>query len=67
MNNLPIATENNIKVILNIFEILQRYSQVKVHHALVSTTLVVKFAIGTAGGVDTGGKFAANVNNTGGK
>jgi len=33
----------------------------------VPTTPAVNFAIGTAGVVDTGGKFATGVNDTGGK
>jgi hypothetical protein len=33
---------------------------------LVSTTQAENFATGTAGVVDTGGKFATGVNNTGG-
>jgi hypothetical protein len=41
----------------------QRYLQVKVH-PLLSTTPAVNFSTDTAGLVDTGGKFAASVNNT---
>jgi hypothetical protein len=42
------------------FENSRIYSQVKVHHR-VSTAPVANFAIGTDGGVDTSGKFAAGV------
>ncbi len=52
---------------MNLLENSQRYLQVKVHHALLSTTPAVNFSTDTAGLVDTGGKFATSVNNTGGK
>jgi hypothetical protein len=42
------------------FENSLLYSQVKVHHHVL-TAPVANFAIGTAGGVDTSGKFAAGV------
>jgi hypothetical protein len=67
INHLPQASENNIRVILNLLENSQRYLQVKVYHAPLSTTPAVNFSTGTAGLVDTGGKFAASINKTCGK
>ncbi len=51
MNHLPQAPENNIRIISIFFENSRRYSQVKVHHRCQRH----------------GGKFATNVNDTGGK
>jgi hypothetical protein len=57
---------------LNFCENLLRYLQVKVHHRYQQhqwqiATRAANFATGTAGVVDTGGKFAISVNDTGGK
>jgi hypothetical protein len=65
MNHLPQATENNSKVISKFFEKSQRYLQVTTLVAnltLLSTTPALNFATGTAGYVDTSGKFSAGVN-----
>ncbi len=56
----------------NFCENLLRYLQVKVHHRYQQhqwqiATRAANFATGTAGVVDTGGKFAISVNDTGGK
>jgi hypothetical protein len=52
----PQAPENNVRLISIFFENSRRYSQVE-GAIPVSTTPTVNFAIGTAGVVDTGGKF----------
>jgi hypothetical protein len=68
----PQAPDNNIRVFSNFFKNSPRYSQVKVHTDIndtpvshlppVLTTPAANYATGTAGVVDTGGKFS-----TGGK
>ncbi len=77
--SFPPAPEYPIRTVTNFFENSQRYSQVKVHHRYqrhrwqaaklppVSTTPAANFATSFTSVVDTGGKFAAGVNDTGGK
>jgi hypothetical protein len=67
----PLVPENNIRVISNFVENLQRYSQVKVHHwyqqnrwQILPPVPLVLFATGIN---NTSCKFATGVNNTIGK
>jgi hypothetical protein len=53
--------------VLNFFENSRRYSQVKDGLPPVLTTAVANFATSFPSVVDTGGKFATGVNDTGGK
>jgi hypothetical protein len=65
MNHLPPSPENNIRVISIFF---RKFAEIFAREAAppVSTTQIGKFATGTTGVVDTGGKFSNGVNNTGG-
>ncbi len=73
--SFPPAPEYTIRTVSNFFENSRRYSQVKVHHwrqilptdSLVLLIPVANFANRFASVVDTGGKFATGVNDTGGK
>ncbi len=59
----PQAPENNSRVISNFFKNSQIYSQVKVHHRCQRHWWQISTSSPCA--VDTGGKFAAGVNDTG--
>jgi hypothetical protein len=59
--SFPPAPEYPNRTVSNFFENSRRYSQVK-----VSTTSVANFATSFPCAVDTGGKFAAGVNDAGG-
>jgi hypothetical protein len=78
MNHFPQAPDNNIRIISKFFENSRRYSQGKSRCTTgvndtggklppVSTTPAANFATSSPCVVDTGGKFAAGVNDAGGK
>jgi hypothetical protein len=58
---IPQAPDNNIRIISNFFENSRRYSQVKVHHRCQRH----RWWWWCTGVVDTGGKFATGINDTG--
>jgi hypothetical protein len=64
ISSSPKPPKNNIRVISKFFKKLSRYSTSQ-GAPPVSTTLEANFATDTAGVVDTGGKFATGVNDTG--
>jgi hypothetical protein len=61
MNQFPQTTEYPNRAISNFFENSRRYSQLNVHHR--SPAVLVRKV--TASVVDTGGKFATDVVDTG--
>jgi hypothetical protein len=66
MNHLPPSPS---KLTLGSFRIFSQVAEIFASEGapLVSTTPGANFATRTAGVVDTGGKFATSVNDTGGK
>ncbi len=66
MNQFSPAPEYPINTVSNFFENLRRYSQAKVLHQY-QRHLAANFVTSFTSVVDTGGKFATGVNNTGSK
>jgi hypothetical protein len=67
MNQFPQAPEYSIKTDSNFFSRKIRGDIRKSRCTQVSTTPVANFSTSFTSVVDTGGKFATGVNNTGGK
>ncbi len=63
--SFPQALEYTIRAVSNFFENSRRYSQLKVDHRPM--TPVANFTTSFSSVVDTGGKFATDVSDTGGK